>query len=302
MGFHLLKQLVMKIFGIDITKLETIKKLELELKELEEHNIKLQQELRTSKKRIKVRNKKIKELQQIIAELTTTSQVAATVSSEIKAATAMRENKNSKITRKMAFITKLPVNHEMLSDPNVLLKMETIQLLVYSDPYLVSEYGYVMVEVLINQKNGKSYILENEIQDLKKSLGAKCPDIRAFEEVRQKWPVQKLMNNNFVWPSTDLKGGYSSEENTNFKEESELKKLGYQITNTSREKRWKVLETAVKQLGLRQVAYTIAQNVKLRKGQKGGEKKFSYAIGEWEHDLHKLKVTYYKHDFTWPNT
>jgi hypothetical protein len=48
-------------------------------------------------------------------------------------------------------------------------------------------------------------------------------------------------------------------------------------------------ETEVMQLGLKKVAYTIAQNVKLRKGQKDGEKKFSFAIAEWEYDLNKLK-------------
>ncbi|MCH6264542.1 MULTISPECIES: hypothetical protein [Neobacillus] len=104
----------------------------------------------------------------------------------------------------------------------------------------------------------------------------------------------------FAWPSTDLKGGKYEDEKSVFKDESELKKLGYQITGSTREKRWKILETAVNQLGLKKVAYTIAQNVKLRKGQKDGETKFRYAIGEWEYDLNKLKQTYYRHDFSWP--
>jgi hypothetical protein len=135
---------------------------------------------------------------------------------------------------------------------------------------------------------------------LKKKLGSKWPDIRAHNEKPQ--IVQQMNLNNFAWPSTDLKGGNSVDEKSSFKDESELKKLGYQITGMTREKSWKVLETAVKQLGLKKVAYTIAQNVKLRKGQKDGLKKFSFAIGEWENDLNKLKQTYYRNDFSWPLT
>jgi hypothetical protein len=61
-------------------------------------------------------------------------------------------------------------------------------------------------------------------------------------------------------------------------------------------------ETEVMQLGLKKVAYTIAQNVKLRKGQKDGMKKFSFTMGEWEYDLNKLKQTYYRNDFSCPLT
>ncbi|MEH6996642.1 hypothetical protein V7075_28735, partial [Neobacillus drentensis] len=114
--------------------------------------------------------------------------------------------------------------------------------------------------------------------------------------------IKKIEMNNFAWPSTELKGGNTADEKSVFKDESELKKLGYQITGMTREKRWKVLETAVIQLGLKKVAYSIAQNVKLRKGQKDGEKKFSFAIAEWEYDLNKLKQRYYRHDFSWPLT
>ncbi|MDR6999694.1 hypothetical protein [Neobacillus niacini] len=78
--------------------------------------------------------------------------------------------------------------------------------------------------------------------------------------------------------------------------------MGYQITNSTRDLRWKVLQRAVPAIGLRKVAYTIAGNVKLLKGQKNGKEKFSYAIREWDHDLQKLKKQYYKKDFTWPST
>jgi hypothetical protein len=85
-------------------------------------------------------------------------------------------------------------------------------------------------------------------------------------------------------------------------EKSELRKRGYQITGTTREQRWKVLQRIVPDIGLKKVAYTIAGNVRLRKGQKDGNKKFSYSISEWEYDLEKLKKKYYKKEFYWPKT
>ncbi|PLS17809.1 hypothetical protein CVD28_08905 [Bacillus sp. M6-12] len=44
--------------------------------------------------------------------------------------------------------------------------------------------------------------------------------------------------------------------------------MGYQITGSTKEKRWKILEVAVRQLGLQKVVYTIAKNVKLRKAKR----------------------------------
>ena len=65
--------------------------------------------------------------------------------------------------------------------------------------------------------------------------------------------------------------------------------MGYQITKMTRAKRWDILQKAVPAIGLRKVAYTIAGNVKLRKGQRNGKQKFIHAITEWEHDLAELK-------------
>lgn len=83
-------------------------------------------------------------------------------------------------------------------------------------------------------------------------------------------------------------------------EESILKEMGYQITGTSRDGRWRILEQAVKKHGLRQVIKTIDGNIALRVRQTGGRKKYAYAIAEWNHDLDRLKRTYYKGDFVWP--
>jgi hypothetical protein len=312
---------------------DSIHHYQLTIQELEEENKKLQLTNQLYLKKIKARNKKIRELEfqlNHIHDQLSMKQEQENVKKN-NFPTALKESKivfpekkkiqkplneksvkNEEVRklqnqtiennslRKLAFVTKLPLNHKLLSDPNKHLIKESIKLAVYSDPFLKNQSGYAVIQVLTDKQSGKTYLLESEIGSLKKKLGSKWPDIRAHNEMPQ---IVKQMNlNNFAWPSTELKGGYSVDEKSSFKEESELKMLGYQITGMTREKRWKVLETAVKQLGLKKVAYTIAQNVKLRKGQKDGLKKFSFAIGEWEYDLNKLKQTYYRNDFSWPLT
>jgi hypothetical protein len=115
----------------------------------------------------------------------------------------------------------------------------------------------------------------------------------------------------FPWPSTEAVespgspgGGASSVELRN---ETPLRQLGYQITGTSRGERWRILtEAAVPQLGLREVAYTIAENCCRCKRQRGGRERYEYAIGEWEHDLARLKREYYGAGygarFHWPTS
>ena len=83
-------------------------------------------------------------------------------------------------------------------------------------------------------------------------------------------------------------------------DESNLRKMGYQITGLSSHKRWEVLEKAVPKLGLRNVVNTIDGNIALRVKQIDGRRKYSYAIKAWNDDLQKLKDTYYKGDFRWP--
>lgn len=84
-------------------------------------------------------------------------------------------------------------------------------------------------------------------------------------------------------------------------DETELKKLGYQITGLTRQQRWKILQTkAIPKIPLKTIVYTIANHIRLRKNQKNGETKFAYSISEWEHDLGRLKKEYYRSDFIWP--
>ncbi|WP_274307962.1 hypothetical protein [Solibacillus daqui] len=108
---------------------------------------------------------------------------------------------------------------------------------------------------------------------------------------------------NFKWPSTEISSNNSNiKENTVLNENSDLKQMGYQITGLSREGRWDILTKAVPKLGLKKVTYTIAYNVRLRKGQKNGLQKYEHAIKEWEHDLQKLRNQYYNNNFIWPRT
>ncbi|TMV52620.1 hypothetical protein FE783_00015 [Paenibacillus mesophilus] len=108
--------------------------------------------------------------------------------------------------------------------------------------------------------------------------------------------------NYFAWPSTEAKESEGqSDREGNFREETDLHRQGYRITGLNRTQRWDVLvRKAIPKMTLKEIVFTIARNVRLRKSQAGGKTKFAYAIAEWEHDLKRLKQEYYKSNFTWP--
>jgi len=111
------------------------------------------------------------------------------------------------------------------------------------------------------------------------------------------------VDQSFKWPSVDVKvtDGASS-QNLIFKDQSDLYKLGYRITDLNREQRWKILSgVAVPKLGLENVVNIISSHIKNRKKQENGIRKFKYAIGEWEYDLGELKREFYNNNFNWPN-
>ncbi|MBA3610005.1 MAG: tetratricopeptide repeat protein [Rubrobacter sp.] len=88
-----------------------------------------------------------------------------------------------------------------------------------------------------------------------------------------------------------------------WREETPLHRLGYKITGRSRHQRWQILvNRAVPQLGILEVSHTIANNCRLRKLQYDSEERFAHAIGEWEHDLARLKELFYDGSFFWPST
>lgn len=185
------------------------------------------------------------------------------------------------------------------------LEKRRVTLPMYQKSNMHQIYFYSESEVFINNKGDMAFIDGEEFIKLMKDnmpLVIKTGQINyvtdATKEDREK------EEDAFSWPSTEVtasEGNGQNEEKT-LNETSELKKLGYQITGVTREKRWKALEKAVPQLGLKKVVHIISYNVKLRKGQKNGMKKFAYAISEWEHDLAKLKKHYYKKEFKWPNS
>lgn len=186
--------------------------------------------------------------------------------------------------RKMDHITKLPKDTLTLPGTNIHLQEEWINLAMYKDIFSKENPSYVLVRVLSNNKTGKAFVTPKLLMEIGKKVGKKhAVDVKAYDEKPE-------TNSAFTWPGTEVKGTAPDDlqDKVVLNEESALKKLGYQITGLSREKRWSILVKAVRQIGLKKVATIIAQNVKLRKGQKNGEKKFKYAISEWEHDLAKL--------------
>ncbi len=168
---------------------------------------------------------------------------------------------------------------------------------------------------------------ESQLIDLARAVGPNCAflpqdgflDLVLFgynwwtdfhnlmEDVALHHPAFKILKalDGFTWPSTyspESAGDRTVPEE--FRPETELKSLGYQITGSTRARRWNVLEIAVPMLGLRVVVETIANHVRLRKAQKGGRFKFRNAIAEWTHDLDRLKRTYYvgpAAQFRWPS-
>lgn len=111
----------------------------------------------------------------------------------------------------------------------------------------------------------------------------------------------------FRWPGTDaIESTGTTDSEGDYKLETDLHKLGYKTTGSTRTGRWLILSaTAVPRLGLEEVVRTIAGHIRRCKSQVGGEEKYRSAIGEWEHDLARLKSTYYQGssaNFYWPST
>ncbi len=110
----------------------------------------------------------------------------------------------------------------------------------------------------------------------------------------------------FSWPSTEAKEtGGRSEGEYDLRDRSRLKELGYDTTRAP-SARWRILITeAVPELGLPRVAGLIAWFCRSRKAQRGGRQKFARAIGEWEHDLERLRREVYpshRPRFNWPRS
>ncbi len=118
--------------------------------------------------------------------------------------------------------------------------------------------------------------------------------------------TDNLASSAFSWPSTEAKEtGGRSEGKYDLRDRSRLKELGYDTTRAP-SARWRILTTeAVPELGLPRVAGLIAWFCRSRKAQRGGRQKFARAIGEWEHDLERLRREFYpsyRPRFNWPRS
>ncbi|MGQ7890662.1 hypothetical protein [Paenibacillus sp. WC2504] len=206
--------------------------------------------------------------------------------------------------RKMAAIWRKPEDSDTCYRCSGTLTTETIEIASFKYGKIQS---YVQTSVWACSVCKYVCASENNIIEIKKQAPGCQFQINEWGAVPKIMsPVTETKKQEFKWPSTyaveTLKPGNKSDGNR-FGLESPLHKLGYRITDSNRTKRWTILENeALPKLGLEKVANVIATNVKARKRQKGGAKKYSHAIYEWEYDLKKLKDNYYKRDFQWPTT
>lgn len=232
------------------------------------------------------------------------------------------EEETYQVVNDRIIVIKNALVEKYIKTHNLVLKNVTIPLYKSNNDNLIR--GYINGTVYTNDTFKKNCISEYTYEQLLKKCnplifkteGRKELDIKSeIEELetknnheafknRNSVPKHKIVKNTFKWPETENRktDQTSSTEEINLNENSALKLMGYQITGVSRNTRWQILEKAVPRLGLKKVASIIAYNIKLRKGQKNGQKKYYNAISEWEHDLLKLRRVYYKKDFNWPNT
>jgi hypothetical protein len=109
----------------------------------------------------------------------------------------------------------------------------------------------------------------------------------------------------FRWPSTQAAESSGLEPtDIDFGSETDLRRLGYQITGLTRAERRRRLQNAVEKLSLSSVVGTIAYHIRMRKSQTGGSEKYRHAISEWESDLAHLKSIYgtSRSGYRWPST
>lgn len=111
----------------------------------------------------------------------------------------------------------------------------------------------------------------------------------------------------FPWPNTEAQeSSGTGQSETEYQAETRLYQLGYKITGRSRSERWRILkDRALPELGLEEVAGTIASHARARKRQRQGRTKYAHAISEWEHDLDRLRRELYSTNrsrFAWPRS
>lgn len=139
------------------------------------------------------------------------------------------------------------------------------------------------IQALVDSKNSKAYITEKDLVSYKEKFSPLHLKISGYPD--------------FKWPTTDISDSSISDGHTLLQQESNLKSFGYHH-ELEKNTRWVILCKAVRQFGLKNVAYTLANNTKRLKGRKPD----SVAISIWETDLNRLKNKFYRNQFQWPST
>lgn len=164
-------------------------------------------------------------------------------------------------------------------------------------------YLYTEIEtILIDLLNKEIYMVESEFNKLLKRYSPLVIRYRQFANTEIKGPENSSIGKNEVQrrPNDGKKPLSYVPKDTLFSEQSELNEISYRITGSTRDERWKVLNQAVLELGLKKVVSIISANIRIRKKQSYGEQKYLHAITEWEYDLNRLKESYYYGEFKWP--
>ncbi len=139
---------------------------------------------------------------------------------------------------------------------------------------------------------------ENEVDQLNNSCNyySELAYVRSqFEELGFDWPSSEATAVSEVVGADDKN-----------REETELHQRGYNVAHgTTRAHRWAVLTRIIegREMLLRDVAGTIASHCRARRRQHDGGETYRRALGEWEFDLKRLKMTYYDGHppgFRWP--
>lgn len=180
-----------------------------------------------------------------------------------------------------------------------------VYLAIYENNEMKKMTKKILIDVLFYKGREETYVTKPTLKKIRAEAGSDYFHLIDNKNTPKNKPFKKPKARNstmLAQPTTGVSEivNDTPKDLNGFNEKSALMRMGYQITGSTKEQRWIVLKRAVPALGLKKVTYTIANNIRLRKGQKNGRNKFSYAISQWEHDLHKLKQTYYKKDFPWP--
>lgn len=161
--------------------------------------------------------------------------------------------------------------------------------------YLYTEVETIFIDVLLKE----IYMIKEEFDKVSARYSPLVLKHRQITNIRHHAREEQ---NGEKWTTIDTSPASLTAplEDSLFSEQSELNKMGYRISGSTREERWEVLRRAIPALGLKKVVNIISANVRIRKRQKNGELKYQNAIAEWEYDLNQLKKKYYYDGFKWP--